>query len=80
MKLILMVLLLITMCIAIFYYCKFEEAEERLGEAEEMLDECQMIFKEINDEIIEKPHLNSAENLQNKLKTILKAVKHINIA
>ena len=64
---------------AIFYRWKLEEVEERLEESEEMLGNCQKIFKEINDEIVEKPHLNSAKNLQNKLKTILKAVKHINI-
>ncbi len=79
MKMVLMILLLMTMCMAIFYRWKLEEVEERLEESEEMLGNCQKIFKEINDEIVEKPHLNSAKNLQNKLKTILKAVKHINI-
>ena len=61
MKMVLMILLLMTMCMAIFYRWKLEEVEERLEESEEMLGNCQKIFKEINDEIVEKPHLNSAK-------------------
>ncbi len=79
MLLMLMFLWFVTLCVAVFYYFKFEWADEEVMELKEEIEECRQAFREIEEDIIKKSQLNSAKNIQNKLKTILENTTLSNI-
>lgn len=75
MQVVLGVLLLIAMCVAVYFHYEFEEANEYILELEERLDRekygREMLEKRVCEAVFDEPHLGSVKNLQNKVKTIL---------
>ena len=75
MQVIFMFLCLVAICVAVFYYFKYEEELEIIDELNEELDKCKKTFEEIEEDIVKKQDLNSAHDVKNKLRTILESVK-----